>query len=120
MGQQSEETLFLSLDLERFDDLLSTKDWKILPILNDEEIDIPILEIREEVPNEQIGRLKSVRKKRNNKVVSSKLRAITNACQTKENLIPLIIDAAQAYATLGEIVDSMKVVFGEWQESAVL
>ena len=34
--------------------------------------------------------------------------------------MPLIIDAAKSYATLGEIVDSMKVVFGEWEESAVI
>ena len=87
---------------------------------NDEEIDIPILEIRKEVQNEQIEGLKLLREKRNNKVVISKLRAITDACRTKENLIPLIIDAAQAHATLGEIVDSMKVVFGEWQETAVV
>ena len=87
---------------------------------NDEEIDIPILEIRKEVQNEQIEGLKLLRGKRNNKVVIAKLRAITDASRTKENLIPLIIDAAQAHATLGELVDSMKVVFGEWQETAVV
>ena len=87
---------------------------------NDEEIDIPILEIRKEVQNEQIEGLKLLRGKRNNKVVISKLRAITDASRTKENLMPLIIDAAQAHATLGELVDSMKVVFGEWQETAVV
>ena len=34
--------------------------------------------------------------------------------------MPLIIDAAKSYATLGEIVDSMKSVFGEWQENPVI
>jgi len=86
----------------------------------DEEIDIPILEIRKEVQSEQIEGLISLKKKRSSEVVLSKLRAITEACRTKENLIPLIIDAAQAHATLGEIVDSMKIVFGEWQETAVV
>ena len=89
-------------------------------VKDNKRIEIPILEIRKAVQNEQIERLKSLKDKRNNKVVISKLRTITDACHTKENLIPLIIDAAQAHATLGEIVDSMKVVFGEWQETAVV
>ena len=46
--------------------------------------------------------------------------AITNASTQCENLMPLIIDASKKYATLGEIVESMKVVFGEWEESAVI
>ena len=85
-----------------------------------EEIEIPILEIRKEVENEQIDRLVLLRKKRNGDVVNIKLKAISDASQTKVNLLPLIIDAAQSHATLGEIVDSMKIVFGEWQETAVV
>ena len=85
-----------------------------------EEIEIPILEIRKEVENEQIDRLVLLRKKRNGDIVNIKLKAISDASQTKVNLLPLIIDAAQSHATLGEIVDSMKIVFGEWQETAVV
>ena len=87
---------------------------------NNEEIEIPILEIRKEVEREQIGGLKSLREKRNEETVDAKLKSITDACRTKDNLIPLIIDAAQSHATLGELVTSMKVVFGEWQETAVV
>jgi len=87
---------------------------------NNEEIEIPILEIRKEVEREQIEGLKSLREKRNEKTVDAKLKSITEACRTKDNLIPLIIDAAQSHATLGELVTSMKVVFGEWQETAVV
>ena len=87
---------------------------------NNEEIEIPILEIRKEVEREQIGGLKSLREKRNEETVDAKLKSITEACRTKDNLIPLIIDAAQSHATLGELVTSMKVVFGEWQETAVV
>ena len=85
-----------------------------------EEIEIPILEIRNEVEREQIEGLKSLREKRNEETVDAKLKSITDACRTKDNLIPLIIDAAQSHATLGELVTSMKVVFGEWQEAAVV
>ena len=87
---------------------------------NNEEIEIPILEIRKEVEREQIGGLKSLREKRNEETVDAKLKSITDACRTKDNLIPLIIDAGQSHATLGELVTSMKVVFGEWQEAAVV
>ena len=85
-----------------------------------EQIEIPILEIRKEVEREQIEGLKSLREKRNEETVDAKLKSITEACRTKDNLIPLIIDAAQSHATLGELVTSMKVVFGEWQETAVI
>ena len=87
---------------------------------NNEEIEIPILEIRKEVEREQIEGLKSLREKRNEETVDAKLKSITDACRTKDNLIPLIIDAGQSHATLGELVTSMKVVFGEWQETAVV
>ena len=87
---------------------------------NNEEIEIPILEIRKEVEREQIGGLKSLREKRNEETVDAKLKSITDACRTKDNLIPLIIDAGQSHATLGELVTSMKVVFGEWQETAIV
>ena len=85
-----------------------------------EEIEIPILEIRKEVQIEQIESIKTLRKKRNEHAINAKLKTITEACRTKSNLIPLIIDAAQSQATLGELVTSMKVVFGEWQETAVV
>ena len=89
-------------------------------INDDGDIDIPIQEIREEVQGEQIKRIKSLREIRNNIEVNRKLKAITDASYNSENLTPLIIAAAKSYATLGEIVDSMKIVFGEWQESSVI
>ena len=85
-----------------------------------EDIEIPLLEIRKEVQDEQHKALDSLRASRNNEEVEGKLAAITNASHNSENLLPLIIEAAKSYATLGEIVDSMKVVFGEWQEAAVI
>ena len=89
-------------------------------IKDEEEIEIPILEIRKDVEDEQIKSLAILRNSRKNNNVDEKLTAITCASRNSENLIPLIVEAAQSYATLGEIVDSMKVVFGEWQEVAVI
>ena len=70
--------------------------------------------------DEQIKRIQLLRKSRNNKEVNRNLKMITDASTNSENLTPLIIEAAKSYATLGEIVDSMKIVFGEWEEMAVV
>ena len=85
-------------------------------IKENEEIEIPILEIRKEVEDEQNERLSKVKDKRNSNDVKESLLKIQDCCKTNENLMPAIIAAVESYATLGEIVDSMKDVFGEWQE----
>jgi len=89
-------------------------------VKEDEKIDIPILEITDKVQIKQINNLKKIKKTRNNALVNEKLNKITEASKTDVNLLPMIIDAALEYATLGEIVDSMKVVFGEWKEDVII
>ena len=89
-------------------------------VKEDEKIDIPILEISDEVQKIQISKLKRLKKERSNKIVKKKLKEITSACKSNKNLLPLIIDASLEYATLGEIVNAMKEVFGEWQETSVI
>ena len=86
-------------------------------IKENEEVDIPILEIRSEVQAEQIERLNKVKKERNNQKVNQLLKQITQAAQDGENVMYPIIEASLEYATLGEIVDAMKVVYGEWTEN---
>ena len=86
----------------------------------DEKIDIPILEIRKEVQDEQVKRIELIKANRNSELVKNKLNDITKACSDNTNLVPLIISAAKSSATMGEIVDSMKEVFGEWQEKATI
>ena len=85
-------------------------------IKENEEIEIPILEIRKEVEVEQNDRLDRVKKERNQAEVDSKLKVIKEYCTNNQNLMPVIIDAVESYATLEEIVNSMKSVFGEWKE----
>jgi|TARA_B110000196_G_scaffold297139_1_gene287995 methylmalonyl-CoA mutase N-terminal domain/subunit len=89
-------------------------------VKEDEKIEIPILEIRKEVEEEQISLLSALKATRDKAVVTQSLDAITNAAKNNDNLMPLIINAAKSYASMGEIVDAMKVVFGEWEENAVL
>ena len=89
-------------------------------VKENEKIEIPILEIRKEVEEEQISRLKSLKESRDESAVNQSLDAITEAAKKSANLMPLIIDAAKSYATMGEIVNAMKVIFGEWEENTVL
>ena len=85
-------------------------------IKENEEIEIPILEIRKEVEQEQNKRLNTIKSNRNDQDVKASLLEIQECCKSDKNLMPSIIKAVESYATLGEIVDSMKEVFGEWQE----
>ena len=89
-------------------------------IKENEEIEIPLLEIRKEVEAEQVSILKSLKDSRDNNAVKQSLNAITQAAKNSDNLMPLIIAAAKSYASMGEIVDAMKIVFGEWEENVVL
>ena len=88
-------------------------------IKEDEEIEIPILEIRKEVEDEQNKRLIDLKNYRNDKLVHENLIKIQNSCKNGDNLVPVIIEAVESYATLGEIVDAMKDIYGEWIEKAV-
>ena len=88
-------------------------------IKENEEIDIPILEISPKVGEDQIRKLKELKGSRNNSNVQEALVKISEACRDNTNLMYPIINASKEYATMGEIVDAMKTEFGEWQEAAV-
>ena len=86
-------------------------------IKENEKVDIPILEIRSEVQSEQIERLNKIKEERNNQKVNKLLEKITQTAQDGGNVMYPIIEASLEYATLGEIVDAMKAVYGEWTEN---
>ena len=88
-------------------------------VKDNEEIDIPILEIGSEAGQDQLKKLSELKKNRNNKNVEDAISKIRKACKEETNLMYPIIDAAKKYVTLGEIVHALKGEFGEWQESAV-
>ena len=88
--------------------------------INDEkEIDIPILEIDTRAEQSQMEKLDLLIKNRDQQQVKNSLKQIIETCQSGHNLMPIIINAAKSYCTLGEIVDAMKTEFGEWQENSV-
>ena len=88
-------------------------------IKEDEEIEIPLLEIGDEAENIQIRSLTKLRKERDENMVQKALSRIQEACANSDNIMPPIIEASKALATMGEIVIAMKAEFGEWQEAAV-
>lgn len=85
-----------------------------------EKIEIPILKLGKESEVNQTKAIKELRKKRNNQKVNDALEDIRDACSSDRNIMEPIIHAAKAYTTLGEIVQEMKDVFGEWQETTVI
>ena len=85
-----------------------------------EKIEIPILKLGKESEVNQTKTIEGLRKKRNNQKVNDALEDIRDACSSDRNIMEPIIHAAKAYSTLGEIVQEMKGVFGEWQETTVI
>lgn len=86
---------------------------------DDENIDIPILEIGPEVEQIQVKAVNELKNIRNETAVQQALYKIRETCANGGNIMPPIIEAAKVYVTLGEIVTAMKAEFGEWQEAAV-
>ncbi|MBC8045023.1 MAG: methylmalonyl-CoA mutase [Rhizobacter sp.] len=74
-----------------------------------------LLRISDEVRNEQIARLQSLKASRDNAVVEKCLERITQAASGTANLMPHLIAAAEAYATLGEMAGALEKVWGEYE-----
>lgn len=78
---------------------------------------VQTLKVAESVAREQISRLKEFKNRRDHNKVASALETITNAAKGgSSNLIPLFIDAVEKHATLGEISDALRKVFGQHKE----
>ena len=86
-------------------------------IKEDEEIEIPILKIGKEAEEDQNAKLKALRNTRDPQSVKLALDNVRKVASSEQNLMPPLIKAAHAGATLGEIVIEMKKVFGEWNET---
>ena len=85
---------------------------------SDEPVEIPILEMDPEGFERQCRRLKALRSNRNKSRHSASLASIERAAEGDENLMPHFIEAAKAKATLGEMCDVLRGVFGEYREGS--
>src|SRR5437016_13225554 len=86
----------------------------------EEEGAVPILHIDPALEPRQVERLRAMRLRRDKKAWEAALKRIEDAARSGDNLMPDIIGAGEAYATVGEISDTMRKVFGEYKEAVVI
>jgi len=88
--------------------------------VSDEPAEIPILQMDPQGYDRQAERLKRVRRERDGREVVRCLRSLGQACRGGENVMPYVLDAVNAYCTLGEICDVMREAFGVYHEESVV
>jgi methylmalonyl-CoA mutase N-terminal domain/subunit len=81
----------------------------------EEEVKEDIEEVEEANQRRQHERLHEVREARNDEAVEAALAALKSAAKGEENVMPYIVDAVKVYATTGEISNTLRDVFGEFQ-----
>jgi methylmalonyl-CoA mutase, N-terminal domain len=102
------------------------KDEKIIVGMNkyqvseSDDVKPEILRISPEVEERQLARLRKVKTERDETAVKESLARLREACAREENTFPLIPDAVRKYASVGEICETMKLVFGSYEERAVI
>lgn len=82
----------------------------------EEEVPFQLLKVDEAVERKQIEKLRKIKQSRNDTQVKKTLQNVRRAANTNENLLPPILEAVKAYATLGEICDVLRQEFGEYEE----
>lgn len=85
----------------------------------EEKPDIEILKIPKQVERDQKKALKKIKRDRNTRKVKQTLKALRTAAANGENLMPRILDSVRAYATLGEMCNTLKEEFGEYKEPII-
>jgi len=84
-----------------------------------EDVDIPILKVSPEVEKKQRERLRKLKLMRDNNAVELSIRKLSDAAKNGHNLMPILIEAAENYVTLEEMVGALKENFGVYEESTV-
>jgi len=88
--------------------------------IENEDVEIPILEIDPAVEREQVARLRALRERRDNDLATRRLKDLTETARAEKNVMPPILEAARAYCTIGEMVKALEVVYGRYRETPVL
>ncbi len=81
----------------------------------DEPVNIKLMKVNPKEEERQIEKVKRLRKERDNKKVEAALKELREAAQAGVNLVPSILPAVKAYATIGEMCDVLRDVFGEYK-----
>lgn len=102
----------------RFQKSLEAEETKVIGVNayeKDEKVPVEIFRIDPAIEKEQIERLRALKSKRNSERVEKTLDRVEQAAGRNENLMPVVLDAVEAYATLGELSDRLRKVFGEYK-----
>lgn len=86
----------------------------------EEEKPIPILHIEESLERQQVERVRTLRARRDPQPWKDSLKEVEDAARSGGNLMPHILGAVEAFATVGEISDTLRRVFGEYKEAVVI
>jgi methylmalonyl-CoA mutase N-terminal domain/subunit len=87
---------------------------------SEQEVAVPIQRIDEALEERQVERVRAMRVRRDAGVHAEALRRVEDAARNGSNLMPQILHAVESYATVGEIADVMRRVFGEYRESVTV
>ena len=102
---------------------IETGEQKIVGVnafVEQNEEPIELLQIDESAGKHQLEKLAALKSRRDCAKVQNSLDALRRAAEAKENTMPYILDAVRAYATLGEICDAFREVFGTYTETSVI
>jgi methylmalonyl-CoA mutase N-terminal domain/subunit len=121
------ETGFVQGEIQKaaydFQRAVETKELIVVGVndyVAEQDRSISLLRINEEIERSQVARLHTLREKRDSSKTQAALAELARRAATTENLLPAILAAVEAQATVGEISDTLRRIFGEYQESVVL
>lgn len=87
---------------------------------SEEEPEVEVFEIDDSMERKQVERLKKLKKERDNEKVKKVLDKVRKVANSDENIMPVLIEAVKAYATVGEISDVLRSVFGEYKDPGII
>jgi methylmalonyl-CoA mutase, N-terminal domain len=121
------ESGFVQMEIQKaayeYQRAVETKEQVVVGVndfIAEEERAIPTLRIDPQIEREQIQRLQALRARRDARKTQAAIAELARRAATSENLLPAILGAVEAYATVGEISDTLRRAFGEYRESVVI
>jgi methylmalonyl-CoA mutase N-terminal domain/subunit len=121
------EAGFVQSEIQRaaydFQRAVETKDQIVVGVndfVTSDDRTIPTLRMDAEIERNQVQRLQALRARRDASKTAAALAELDRRARTTENLLPAILAAVEAHATVGEISDTLRRVYGEYQESVVI
>jgi len=121
------ESGFVQMEIQKaayeYQRAVETKEQVVVGVndfIAEEERGIPTLRVDPQIEREQIERVRALRARRDGSKTKAAIVELERRASTKENLLPAILGAVESYATVGEISDALRHVFGEYQESVVI